>query len=48
LRALRATTVLEEVASPEARQLLETLAEGAPEACLTREAKASLARLGRR
>jgi len=48
LRALRATTVLEEVASAEARQLLETLAGGAPEASLTREAKASLVRLDRR
>jgi len=47
LRALRATTVLEELASPEARQLLETLAGGAPEARLTQEAKASLARLAK-
>jgi hypothetical protein len=48
LRALRAVEVLEYVGTAEARRLLETLAEGAPEARLTREAKASLERLSRR
>jgi RNA polymerase sigma factor (sigma-70 family) len=48
LRALRAVEVLEHIGSPEARQLLEKLASGAPEARLTREAKASLERLGMR
>ncbi len=47
LRGLRATTVLETVASPEARELLRALAMGAPEARLTREAKATLQRLSR-
>jgi WD40 repeat protein len=47
LRGLRATTALETIASPEARELLRVLAKGAPEARLTREAKASLQRLSR-
>jgi hypothetical protein len=34
--------------TPEARQLLETLAGGAPEARQTQEAKAALQRLARR
>jgi len=45
LRQLRAVEVLEHIGSPEARQVLQTLAEGAPEARLTREAKTALARL---
>jgi hypothetical protein len=45
LRNLRAVAVLEHIASAEARKLLDTLATGAPEARLTQEAKASLARL---
>jgi hypothetical protein len=48
LRSLRAAAVLEDVGTPAARQLLAELAAGAPEARLTREAKASLARLARR
>ena len=45
LRGLRAVAVLEHMAGAEARQLLRTLSEGATGAALTREAKASLARL---
>jgi hypothetical protein len=48
LYALRAVEVLEQIGSPEARQLLEALAAGLPEARLTREAKASLQRLAHR
>jgi hypothetical protein len=47
LRALRAVEVLECLGTPESRQVLEVLARGAPEARLTREAKASLERLAR-
>jgi WD40 repeat protein len=45
LRAVRATTVLETIASVESQGILATLARGAPEVRLTREAKASLRRL---
>jgi hypothetical protein len=45
LRHLRAVAVLEHIASAEARKLLDALATGAPEARLTQEAKAALARL---
>src|SRR5262249_43283764 len=48
LRSLRAVAVLEHIATPEARQLLDKLAGGAPQARLTREAKATLERLERR
>jgi hypothetical protein len=48
LRRLRAVAVLEHIGTPEARQVLENLAGGEPEARLTREAKASVARLSRR
>jgi hypothetical protein len=48
VRCLRAVAVLEDLGTPAARELLEGLAAGAPEARLTREAKASLRRLGRR
>jgi hypothetical protein len=47
LRGLRAVQVLEQVGTPEARDLLRTLAGGVPEARLTQEAKASLQRLAR-
>jgi RNA polymerase sigma factor (sigma-70 family) len=45
LRELRAVEALEYAATPEARELLAKLARGAPEARLTREAKASWKRL---
>ena len=48
LQALRAVELLEHIGSREARQVLERLAKGAPEARLTREAKASLERLALR
>ena len=48
LHTLRAVEVLEHIGSSEARQLLQTLAEGAPQAILTREAKAALERLTQR
>jgi hypothetical protein len=44
LRSWRATKVLEQIASPEARRVLQSLAAGAPEARMTREAKAALKR----
>jgi hypothetical protein len=45
LRALRAVEALEHAGTPEARQLLKTLARGADGARLTREAQAALRRL---
>jgi RNA polymerase sigma factor (sigma-70 family) len=45
LRELRAMEALEQVGGTEARQLLRRLAEGAPEARLTREARGALGRL---
>jgi WD40 repeat protein len=48
LRDYRAIEVLEQIGTPQARQLLETLSRGQSAAMLTREAKASLARLERR
>jgi RNA polymerase sigma factor (sigma-70 family) len=45
LRELRAVEVLERVGTAEARQVLQTLAGGAGDARLTREAKASLGRM---
>jgi hypothetical protein len=48
LQIVRAVALLEELATPEARQLLETLAQGAPGAQLTREAGATLERLTKR
>jgi hypothetical protein len=47
LRPSRALEVLERIGTPEARQVLEGLAKGQPDAALTQEAKAALARLGR-
>ena len=48
LRQLRAVQVLESMRTSEARQVLQSLANGVPEASLTREAQAALDRLGRR
>src|SRR5207248_6365242 len=45
LRALRALEVLERIATPEARRLVETLARGSGDGLLTIEARATLARL---
>jgi WD40 repeat protein len=47
LRVVRALEVLEGIGTPEAKKLLTDLAKGSPEARLTREAKATLDRLGR-
>jgi RNA polymerase sigma factor (sigma-70 family) len=47
-QTLRAVTVLEQIGTPEARQVLQSLATGAAEARLTQEARASLARLSGR
>jgi hypothetical protein len=44
----RAVEVLEHIGTPEAQDVLTTLGKGAPEARVTREAKASLERLGKR
>jgi RNA polymerase sigma factor (sigma-70 family) len=48
LQALRAVEVLEHIGTPEARQVLARLAEGAEGARLTRDAKAALDRLAQR
>jgi RNA polymerase sigma factor (sigma-70 family) len=48
LRAVRAVQVLERAESAEARRMLERLAQGAPAARLTREARAALQRLEQR
>jgi hypothetical protein len=48
LRQLRALEVLEQIGAPEARKMIQTLSKGAPEARLTRDAKATLQRLERR
>ncbi len=47
LRQLRAVEVLEQLGTDEARKLLEKLAGGAKDTLLTREAQASVERLGR-
>ena len=47
-RPLRAVEVLERLATPEARKLLEALSRGDPASHLTRDAKAALRRLGAR
>ena len=44
-RTLRAVMVLEQIGSPEAKDLLETLSKGAEGALLTEEAKAALKRM---
>jgi RNA polymerase sigma factor (sigma-70 family) len=48
IRSLRAVEVLDSIGTEEARSVLASLAQGAPEARLTREARASLARLAKR
>jgi RNA polymerase sigma factor (sigma-70 family) len=48
LRTVRALAVLEHAATPEARRVLQALADGASEAWLTQEAKATVGRLARR
>jgi len=48
VRGIRAVEVLEHTGSLEARRILRSLAQGTPEARLTREAKASLKRLAKR
>ncbi|HZU37420.1 MAG TPA: hypothetical protein VFA18_15960, partial [Gemmataceae bacterium] len=48
LRELRALEVLEHIGTAEARHVLQKLTQGAPNARLTRDAKATLARLTRR
>jgi hypothetical protein len=48
LQRLRVIQVLERAGTPAARQLLEALAKGAPQARLPREARAALDRLSRR
>jgi WD40 repeat protein len=48
LRELRAVWVLERIGTPAAREVLEKLADGFPDAPLTQDAKASLQRLDRR
>ncbi len=48
LRDVRAIAVLEHIGTSEAKQLLQTLATGTPEARRTKEAKTSLERLAKR
>ncbi len=48
LRVARAVEVLERVGTPPAREVLRALADGEPEAWLTREARAALGRLSAR
>jgi WD40 repeat protein len=48
LREVRAIEVLESIALPEARQLLQTIADGRDDASVTRQARASLRRLAAR
>ena len=48
LRVIRAVTVLEQIGSPEARAILQTLAKGAQGVRETEESKSALARLATR
>jgi WD40 repeat protein len=48
VRLLRAVDALEQIGTPEARRVLQTLTTGAPDASLTWEARAALDRLARR
>jgi hypothetical protein len=48
VRLARAVEVLERIGDPAARKLLATLAQGAPEGPLTRDAEGALQRLGQR
>jgi dipeptidyl aminopeptidase/acylaminoacyl peptidase len=48
VRLLRAVDALEQIGTPEARRVLQTLTAGAPDASLTWEARAALDRLARR
>jgi hypothetical protein len=48
LRELRAVWILERIGTPPAREVLEKLAGGFPDAPLTRDAKASIQRLDHR
>ena len=45
LRELRAVAILERIRTPEAQKQLDELASGVPDARLTREAAAAVARL---
>jgi RNA polymerase sigma factor (sigma-70 family) len=47
LRRSRALEVLEQAGGPEARELLEALAKGAPEAAQTQDSRAALKRIGK-
>jgi hypothetical protein len=46
VQMVRAVEVLERIGTPEAKQLLHTLAKGAPGARLTRESQGAIKRLG--
>jgi hypothetical protein len=48
VRHIRAIEILERIGTPEAREVLKNLTKGAPDARLTKEAKASLNRLANR
>ena len=48
IRLVRANEVLEKIGSPESRQVLKSLAEGAPDCTLTQDARAALDRLAKR
>jgi WD40 repeat protein len=48
LRGTRAVAVLERIGTPEARELLQALARGAPDVALTQDAAAALRRLDKR